>query len=186
MKKTIGAGAILLLFFFLLGCMSYRMGDETFDSPSAALQKQKDVLSGRLAQIKASENQIGGTALIAVPSDNEIRRNYLKASLRTSQESVDFVIAGMRNTIQFDVDVIVKRRLFDSVDIVHHNGSPASYPIGGNDFLMYLDVDGWFIKGKNKSSLLPISADKKLAGIQRIEAFLEEIYNQAKILQKKQ
>jgi hypothetical protein len=73
------------------------------------------------------------------------------------------------------------------VTIARHNGNPANFSIGNNDFLIYADIDGWFIKGKNKSSSLPIllDKDKKLTGVQRTEIFLDDLYKQAHTLQGK-
>lgn len=178
MKKIILTGIIVFWVISLTSCTP------SYDSFSAALQKQTEVDTGMLAQITETKIPIGGTALVAIPSDNEIRKNYVTVP-GASQELVDYVIAGARNNAQFTVDAIAKRRLFDSVSIVRHDGSPATYPIGNNDFLIYKDIDGYFIKWKNRAISLPVSFDKELRGIQRIEAFLDDFYKQAQTLRRK-
>ena len=194
MKKMVLAGTIVLLVLTLTGCApSYRIGDETFDSSSAALQRQTQLHAGMLAQISESKNPIGGNVLVAIPSDSEFRKNYVLRQLdpqlhhRISQDLLDYISTLWRNNEQFQANAIAKRRLFNSVAIANHNGSPASFPIGDNDFLIYLDIDGWFIKSKNKSPSLsiPVDKDKKLSVIQRTEAFLDDLYKQAQTLQGK-
>lgn len=177
-----------MLVLNLTGCApSYKIGGESFGSSSEALQKLTEINTGMLAQITESKNPIGGSALVAIPSDNEIRKNYMTATPRTSQEGVDYIIAAVRSNAHFIADAIIKRHLFNSVTIARHNGNPANFPIGNNDFLVYSDIDGWFIKGNNKSTSLPILLDKnkKLTGVQRTEAFLDDLYKQAKTLQGK-
>lgn len=161
----------------------YTIGNEEFRSASEALQRQTNLFSNIIKEIKPTKNPVGGTALIAIPSDVEIQNNYIQYGIKSRQEQIDFVIAASRNNSQFIADAITKRRIFDSVSVVKHNGTPASYPMGNSDFIIFNDVDGWFIKGKSKTLIIPLIFDKnKPRGVQRTETFLNELNQQAQNL----
>ena len=117
MKKLALAISLVLALVISIGCMSYKIGEESFNSSSEALQRQAEIFSNIIKEIKANQNHVGGTALIIIPSDVEIQKNYIKYGGRTSQESLDFVTAASRNTFQFTADAIAKRRIFDSVSV---------------------------------------------------------------------
>jgi hypothetical protein len=186
MKKLALALSLLLVLVIAVGCASYKIGKESFNSSSEAIQKQTEIFSDIIKEIKPNQNPVGGAALIIIPSDVEIQKNYIKYGSRTRQESLDFVIAASRNTFQFSADAIAKRRIFDSVSVARHNGNPASYPFGNNDFIIFMDVDGWFIKEKNKTLIIPLTIDKnKPEGFPRTEAFLDELNQQVQNLRAK-
>lgn len=184
MKKLALAISLFLVLLILVGCASH----------SEVLQKQTETFSNIIKEIKPNQNPVGGTALIIIPSDVEIQKNYNSltySNMRFSQEFLDYVNAARRNFLQFIADAITKRRIFDSVSVARHNGNPASYPIGNSDFIIFMDVDGWFIKEKNKSLIIsiPFPFDKnKPEGvplIARTEAFLDELNQQAQNLRAK-
>jgi len=162
---------------------NYTIGNEGFRSSSEALQRQKSLFFNIIKEIKPTQNPVGGTTLIAITSDVEIQSNYIQYGIKSRQEQIDFVIAASRNNYQFIADAITKRHIFDSVSIVKHDGKPTSYPMGNNDFIIFNDVDGWFIKGKSKPLIIPLMFDKnKPGGVQRTEAFLDELSKQAQNL----
>ena len=144
---------IVITFMFLIACGL---------NHSELLQKNTEIYSNIIKEIKPNQNPVGGAALIIIPSDVEIQKRLIKAfsGTRVSQEQIDFFTAVSRNAYQFNVDAIAKRRIFDSVSVARHNGNPASYPIGNSDFIIFSDVDGWFIKGKSKLLILPVMLDK--------------------------
>lgn len=161
----------------------YTIGNEEFRSASEALQRQKDLFSNVIKEIKPTQKPVGGTALIAIPSDAEIQNNYIIHGIKSRQEQIDFVIAASGNNSLFIANAIAKRRIFDSVSVVKHNGNPASYPIGNSDFIIFNDVDGWFIKGKSKPLIIPLIFEKnRPGGVQRTETFLNELNQQAQNL----
>ena len=188
MKKTILLTSVIITFIFFVACggATYRVGKESFNSSSEALQRQAEIFSNTIKEITPTQNPVGGAALIIVPSDLELQKNYIRASSRTSQELLDYVTTGSRNSSQFIADAIIKRSIFNSVSVARHNGNPAAYPVGNNDFIIFRDVDGWFIKGKNKALIIPLTFDKnKPEGVQliaRTEAFLDELHQQAQNL----
>lgn len=188
MRKLILVTTTVVIIIFFISCVSttYKIGKEQFDSSAEALQRQMEIYSNIIKDIKPTQNPVGGSVLIIVPSDVELQKNYIRASSRTRQESLDYVTTASRNTNQFVADAIIKRRIFDSVSVERHNGNPASLPIGNNDFIIFRDVDGMFIKGKNKVSILPVTFDKnKPDGVPRTEAFLDELSQQAHNLRAK-
>jgi len=162
---------------------SYTIGNEEFRSASEALQRQTNLFSNIIKDIKPNQNPVGGTALIAIPSDVEIKNSYINYGINTPQKHIDFAIAASGNNSLFIADAIAKRHIFDSVSVVKHNGNPTSYPMGNSDFMIFNDVDGWFIKGKSKPLIIPLMFDKnKPGGVQRTEAFLDELSKQAQNL----
>jgi hypothetical protein len=171
--------SIVITFIFLIACGL---------NHSEVLQKNTERYSNIIKEIKPNQNPVGGAALIIIQSDVEIQKNYIKLGFgsRVSQEQLDFFTAITRNNLQFTADAIAKRRIFDSVSVMRHSGNPASYPIGNNDFIIFSDVDGWFIKEKNKALILSVTIDKnKPVGVPSTEAFLDELNQQAQNLRAK-
>ena len=103
------------------------------------LKRQAEIFSGIIKEISPSQNPVGGSALIVIPSDNEIQKNYVKYGSRTAQGSIDFVVAALRNGNQFMVDAIAKRQIFNSVSVEQHNGNPAFY-LSAIMILLYLEM----------------------------------------------
>ncbi|MFH2137450.1 MAG: hypothetical protein ABII88_02940 [Candidatus Omnitrophota bacterium] len=168
---------LIITFMFLIACGV---------NHSEVLKRNAEIFSNSINEIKPSQNPVGGAALIIIQSDVEIQKVWIKAfsGSSVSQERLDFFTALSRNAYQFNVDAITKRCIFDSVSVARHNGNPASHPIGNSDFIIFVDVDGWFIKEKNKPLILPVTFDKYklLQGIPRTEAFLDELNQQAQNL----
>jgi hypothetical protein len=188
MKRLTLTISLILVLVILVGCMSnkYKIGEKSFNSSSEALQRYAEIYSNIIKEIYPSKNPVEGTALIIIPSDVEIQKNYMTYGGSTPQESIDFITACVRIKYQFIANAIAKRRIFDSVSVARHNGNPASYPIGGSDFIIFADVDGLFIKEKNKTLIIPLTFDKnKPEGLPRNEAFLDELNQQAQNLRAK-
>lgn len=190
---------LLSLFFgvlspLILVCCArpYMVAGEKFSSSSEAIQRQSEIISSALKEITPSDTPVHGTVLIIFPSDVEIQKNYIgfaRNSPMFPQEQIDFLITIVRNDSQFIVDAIRKRAIFDSISVARHNGNPASYAIGDNDYMVFRDVDGWFIRGKdNPRALLVNIIYARPYGIsESIEApkalvFLDMLSQQAKSL----
>jgi hypothetical protein len=178
---------LCVVFIILLGCSArYKVGDETFGSSSEALQRQNEKLSHSLDGITPTDNPVHGSALVLIPSDVEIHKNYIlfgsKAS-KIQKEQLDWLITSVKNGFQAQANAIRKRGIFDSVSVERHKGNPASFSIGDYDFMVFADVDGWFIKGKGNPKPFPIiTADKSIDIDARILAFLDLLSQQAKAL----
>lgn len=176
----------IALSIILLGCGGrYTIGGETFSSGSEALQKQTEILAHALAEITPTDNPVHGTVLVIFPSDVEIQKNYIRFvnPSRIQQEPIDFIITSVKTNSQFMADAIRKRGIFDSVSVERHNGNPASFPIGDYDYMVFIDVDGWFIRGKDNPRGLPITVDKsKSDGAPRTLSFLDSLSQQAKAI----
>ncbi len=180
----------VVLFIILLGCGArYKIAGESFSSSSEALQKQTENLAHILNEITPTDNPVHGTVLVIFPSDVEIQKNYIRYGdnpSRVQQEHIDFFITTIKTNAQFMADAIRKKGIFDSVAIERHNGNPASYPIGDYDYMVFVDVDGWFIRGKDNPRGLPITVDKgKSVGAPATLAFLDLLSQQAKALRNK-
>jgi hypothetical protein len=181
------ASSILIL----NGCSAgYKIGVKQFDSSEDALKYQADLFAEFKNQITPSKKPVGGIVLILIPSDDEITRNYIRYGQRTRKEDFEFILTGFRENIQYLAEAIVIRQIFDSAQIRRHDGNPANTTVGDNDFLIFCDVDGWSIKGKNKPNSILIKwnrlkgADKNIA-VQNAIAFLDAISQKADELRTK-
>jgi len=173
----------IALLSIISGCSTckYNLGNETFSTAHEALQKQTQMQAQVLSEITSIDNPIHGTALILIPSDVEIKKNYIRISGNASlisNEQIDYLIAVNRNNFQFISDTILKRCVFDRGTVEKHNGNPASLPIGNSDYLIFADLDGWFLKGKEIVKTLQLSLDLT----KPIVAFPDSIYEQVKAL----
>jgi hypothetical protein len=168
------------------------MGGKTFHSSSEALKEQADILSGVLDRIGPTEAPAHGIVLVLLPADKEIRKNYIRFTgnpSQVSEEQMKFVITAGKSFFQFMADAIRKRGIFDSVSVAYQDGNPASFPIGNNDYIAFVDVDGWFLRARNNPKPLLIfqSLDKskpmtKASLIRPTLAFLDSLCQQAKVL----
>jgi hypothetical protein len=184
-KNLVSLFFCFLSLLILEGCGArYMIGDETFSSSSEALQRQSVILSHTLDAITQTNNPVHGNALFIFPSDAVIQRDYIR--LRVGQEQIDFLMTASKNSMQFIGEAIRKRGLFDSVSIARHNGNPESYPVGNYDYVVFRDIDGWFIRGRNNPRGLPITVDmSKYIDASRVSVFLDTLSQQAQGLRSK-
>jgi hypothetical protein len=179
MKKNALNIVLVSIVMFNVGCITY----------TSYIQKQTKNLSRALARISPSKDPVHGTALILLPSDVEILKHYLDFSAflqlsdveiqrncinyvpdknlmsasRASQKDAhnsNFSITIAKNNLQFVADAIRKSSIFNSVSVAYQDGNPASFPIGDYDYIVFIDVDGWFLRGRNNLKPLPISLEK--------------------------
>lgn len=179
---------IIVSFSILLNScgMTYKIGEKSFSSSEEALKWQSDMFADFINKITPAPRPVGGSALILIPSDDEIVRNYITYGRRSGKDGIDYVRTAMRNSMQLNADAIIKRRIFNSAQINRHDGNPANISVGENDFLIFSDVDGWFIKGKGKTQINPISMDKsKPEGMERLLSFLDAVVQTADDLRNK-
>ena len=179
MKKQVLPIVFILVVMFTVGCATYKVGDKTFHSSSEGLQEQTKILSRELAGITPIDTPVHGTALVLLPSNMEIRKNYISFGLNEdhSEEQIKYVITTTKNDFQFAADAIRKKSIFDSVAVAYQNGNPASFPMGGYDYLVFVDVDGWFLRGRNNPKPLLVAFPKD-----RPKLFLDSLQEQAKAL----
>lgn len=188
MKHWVVRAAVTLIIVLVVGgCATHRIGNESFSTAaSEALQKQTENFARILNEITATDKPVHGAVLVLFPSDVEIQTSYLgwtSNSYRLEKERVDFMVAAITNNYQFIADVTRKRGIFDTVGIERHNGKPASFPIGNYDYVLFADVDGWFIRGRGDQRMLPIAADaSQPSGAPRTLSFLESLSRQVEAL----
>jgi hypothetical protein len=182
MTRSILWSVLALLAMCCFGCATYKLGQQSFGSASEALNAQSQVLSQELAKITPTDKPVHGTALYLYPSDAEFHKNYVRHPSYTylaGREGMDYLIGALNAQFQFVADAIQKRRIFDSVSRERHNGNPASYPMKHFDFLVFVDIDGHFIKCKDKPKVERVTY-KPEGG--PVEAFLDELTLKANAL----
>jgi hypothetical protein len=176
MKQRALLIVLILIAIFTVGCVTtnYKMGDKTFHSSSEALTEQNKSLSNELAGITPTNAPIHGTILVLLPSDVEIRKNYIRFTGNPSNISEDvmkYIVVATKINFQFVADAIRKRGIFDTVSVAYQNGNPAPFPIGEYDYLAFVDVDGWFLRGRDKPKPLLVATlnDKHKLLIESLE-----------------
>jgi hypothetical protein len=174
--------SLVLAWPLIGGC--YRIGNESFSSSTAALERQAQLHAGMLRQVQPVSSPVGGTALIVLPSELEIRRNYITygrgASPDDTNEALKFVMTSTHRHFQFVADAIQARHLFDSVAVAFKDGSPAMHPMGEHDFLVFVDVDGWFIKGRGRAQPRPVALDRRRPlSLETLPGFLDGLQREA-------
>jgi hypothetical protein len=184
---------ICCLIFFISACASYRIWDETFSSRDAAVQRQMTVQSKVISEISPTDNPVHGNAILLYPSEDEIIKSHIKhegMKHGISPSTIDyernegllFLIQISLNNFEFAANAIRKRKIFDSISIEPHSGQPASYVTSYLDYIIFYDVDGWFIKGKNHPKPLPIIIDKNVPLKSQIPIFLDRLSQNAFII----
>jgi hypothetical protein len=181
---------VMIVSIFIMGCgATFTYRGETFNSSAEALKRQAEVQNDALSKIKPVQEPIGGKALIAIPSDNEIRKKHVTQKGRASEEMYSFMVPAFRNDLLFIVDAVRKSQMFDSLAVSFHNGNPHSTPMDTADYLIYADVDGWFVRGKKSSDISSRFNLKKYFEIkdlgQRTEAIIKEFHEQVLIIKNK-
>lgn len=153
MKKSALTIVLISIVMFTTGCAHYKVGDKTYHSRSEALKETTKILSYALDGITPTDTPVHGTILVLLPSDDEIHKryymNYTGNPSRISEEQIKYAITVIRSHFQFVADAIRKRGIFDSVSVAYQNGNPASFPIGDYDYLVFEDVDGWFLRARD-------------------------------------
>lgn len=178
--------SLVLAWPLIGGCALYRIGNEFVSSRTAALERQAELHAGMLRQVQPISSPVGGAALIVLPSGLEIRRNYITygggASPDDSNEALKFVITSIQGRFQFVADAIQARHLFDSVAVAFKDGSPAMHPMGEHDFLVFVDVDGWFIKGRGTTQPRPVAMDRRRPlSLETLSGFLDGLQREAEL-----
>jgi hypothetical protein len=180
----------VLFLVLLAGCGArYKYDGVSFSSSSELLTRQNEINSNALNKITPTNNPVHGTALILLPSDVEIHKNYIKVvgyNGGLEKEQIDCLITSINKYYQYMADAIQKRGLFDSVSIERHNGNPASHPVGNYDYMVFVDVDGMFVRDKNNPRPLFVVVEKNVSGdASRTLSFLDSLYQQAISLRSK-
>ncbi len=170
----------------LAGCASvkYTYGNQTFSSADEALAQQKADLAGILDAVAPVTSPVHGKALVALPSREELRRHYIRTSGNVGQlrpEQLDYVCSILDNDQEMLSHALEKTRLFDQVTVTRV-GDPAVAAIEGNDYLIYRDIDGWFIQNpKTAPKKVVIDADAG-SGLPRTRSFLSSLEERARSL----
>jgi hypothetical protein len=162
MTRVLFLSGLCFAALFAGGCASYMVGKEKFSSGDKALQRQSEILTAALERVTPTPQPVHGRAMVLLPSPAEIQRHHIQIRgdpARLSTEQLDYVRTTTDNSCQFVANAIKKRGLFDSVTVTRHEGNPAMSSIGDADYLIYADVDGWFIQGKQDGRASRIQGD---------------------------
>jgi|WetSurMetagenome_2_1015567.scaffolds.fasta_scaffold337034_1 hypothetical protein len=178
---------IFSILFTVTACSRYTVENETFYSSAEAIQKQSQAQSQVLSEIIPTKKPIHGIALLIYPTDDELLKTHVRYENNPSiigDEQIDFIKTAFEQNCKFICNAIIKQSIFDSVSIDLHNGQPASYYNENYDYIIFYDIDGWFIKGKKHPKPLEISYDLKIPLKPRMMAFLDLLGQQADFISK--
>ena len=187
-KKWLCLLAVLLSAALLAGCASvkYTYGTQTFSTSGEALAAQRANLDGILAAIQPTSTPVHGKALVALPSRTEVRKHYVHITGNASllgQEQLDYVCATLEADHEMLANAMQKRGVFDQLTTTQAE-DPAAVSIGGNEFLIYCDIDGWFIKTPKSSPYKVVMDASAAPGLPRTRAFLDTLEQTARGLAK--
>lgn len=190
MKSVAILPIVVSIAILLTGCAQYRIVNggetETFYSSAAASDRLKEIYSKILSGIILTDDPIHGSAMILIPSDDEILKNRIRFnqdSAKLSNEIIEWVVKSENEYLQFLAESIRKRGLFDSVSIGRFHGNPDSLSMGKFDFQLFFDVDGCFIRSRRVSKAMAIPFIKSRPIKDATQAFLDDLSQKAKILQ---
>jgi hypothetical protein len=194
MNRTIHGKALVILFYgtllfstllilHLSGCatIKYNYGGKTFPSSDEALVKQRADLSKILEAIKPTTAPVHGKAIIITPTREELRQHYIRITgnpAHLEQEQIEYICSLLENDQNMLAKAIQKKELFDQVTMINLP-DPAAASIGGNDFLIYRDIDSWFIKGQKTSPKKILMDASSASGLSRTNSFLEFLEERA-------
>jgi hypothetical protein len=181
MKKQGLPIVLILIIMFTVGCLRSlaATGQRQNENLSRALGRIKstnDPVHGTALILLPSDAEILKHylyySLYLQPSDAEIQKSCISYETRDSsqvervikigpkgfdQKNLNHHITVAKNNLLFVVEAIRKRGIFNSVAVAYQKGNPATFPLGGYDYLVFIDVDGWFVRGGNNAKPLPIS-----------------------------
>jgi hypothetical protein len=178
---TLLFGALLVL--YILGCatIKYSSGGEIFSSSDEALAKQLSDLAKVLEAIKPTTTPVHGKTLIVIPTREELCQHYVVirgSTANVKPEQINYMCSYLENDQNMLAKAIQKKELFDQVTIMNMS-DPANAPIGKNDFLIYRDIDGWFIKSQESSTKRIVMDANSPPGISRTNSFLDSLEERA-------
>jgi len=146
----------------LISCseINYRYNNINFETPEAALAVQKDEIDSILAKINPTENPVGGTAIVILPSKEYIKKSFVgwngpnpwpKPSQETIEKAYDYNATLLINGLQCVGRAIDKRHIFDNV-VITQNDDPEK-AVFSKDFaiILFKNKEGraqWFVKRK--------------------------------------
>jgi hypothetical protein len=170
----------------------YKYKDAVFDSPERAIAVQQADHGVILNKITPTENHIGGSALIILPSENLIEKNGLikLTSGNVHAEGIRYLVVSTKNEHDLMAESIKKRRIFDTVAVI--NSDDPEKQTFSEDIGIYLTYPRqgkaeWFLKRKKDQPIqpVPIYVNNSL-GISeiRIIAWLDNIEKVSKADQK--
>jgi hypothetical protein len=173
--------ALLLL---TTGCgSSYGYNGRRYGSSSEALQAQATMCSAVLDSVNPTDSPVGGSVLVLIPSDLELQKHYFHSSLDPAgipKQAIEYLITSTVSDLRCRVDCIRKDKLFDQVSLARHDGNPALAALKDNDYILFMDVDGWSIKTRDSQRTLLVSVDKGATDpVSKNRAFLDSLNHQA-------
>jgi hypothetical protein len=186
-KKYLALFSAVFLAVVFAGCgdtVKYKYGNETFSSADKALTKQTAQISEIIDAINPTTTPVHGKVLVAIPSMEELRKHYIRTTGDLSlirKEQYDYTCATMENEQDMLTKVIQKKGLFDQVTTTRVT-DPAATAIGDNDFLIYRDIDGWFIKNSKSAPKKIVTDTNRALGLPRTQSFLESVEEKARSL----
>lgn len=190
---------VLLCVVFWTGCSSvlYKFGDQYFKTPEEALQRQDQQLNDYLASIAPTKTPVHGTAIVAVPTLDQIKQkgvkttgNWASVSKKRAEDIINYTATTSLKNYEFMGKAIERRQIFDKVTLVQQT-TPEEMKADTCDFLIYFqltspEVFQWYLKSKSLAEPIPLLIDSgKPAGVSRTTAWLDNLERIARSAQSK-
>lgn len=190
-KSNIILFAILLISSLLLiSCarLNYPYNNIIYETPELALAMHKKDLDSILAKIDPTQNPVGGTANVIIPSIEYIKINYITWKGSALDQYLKDQALNYHATLMFNNWIVLghaleKRRMFDKVNITQTD-KPEKAIFGEDTAIIVIkNKEGqaqWFVKRKKDTSgkLIPIEeSSTALPPVQRMILRLDRIEN---------
>lgn len=178
-------GAIALIVGVITSCTQYTVGDQAFRSKEEALAAHQHQLVVTLAAISRTQEPVGGSVRIVLPTRERIAATGLTTQGSPSEEVIDYLVTTQFRDFETMAYAVEKRVIFDRVDI-EHSDEMEKPEAGGHDFVLWFYQPAptafqWFLRDASTDAAREIPLDQsKTAGPDRVRAWLGAIERAAR------
>jgi hypothetical protein len=133
---TWSLGEALFIGLIFASCTYYTVNDRRFDNKQDALAAYQQQSQAILAEISPTETPIGGSIKIVLPTRQQVEESGIEKTGSATPEQIDYVATAFLLGLDAMADAVVKRKLFDRVDIEHAPSSEQP-SAGSDDFVLW-------------------------------------------------
>jgi hypothetical protein len=172
--------ALVIAIISLCGCQSiYKYKSAQYTSSEAALQAQRDDINEMIAEIKPTNNPLGGKALVVLPSRKLIESKVVKIFTSSPRrEWVEYFVMTIELDNDAKAEVLKRRKIFEEVAVTKSD-QPETVMSSDYKIIVYLkliayDQMQWYLRTSFADRSFPIYSDNSFpAGMQRTFSWLD-------------
>jgi len=146
---------------FLCGCVPYQYNGKTYYSEGEALAAQRQRHAQALAEIQPTDHPVGGVLRMYFVDRDTAEKGLTELATDIPGATADYFVSAAFEKVQFTRDAIVKRRIFDKVELQysdgeHHDPDPDAYVLY---YYASLAHQSWYFIGRRAPPRTPIQFD---------------------------